>query len=82
MSCGVARRLAVNPALLWLWCRLASVAPIRPLAWKLPCAAGVALRSKKRKEEELPDPFHHPTHLTVMPHPHVEQPGLFLPAPY
>ena len=29
--------------LLWLWCRLAAVAPIRPLAWEPPCAAGVTL---------------------------------------
>ena len=25
-----------EPALLWLWCRLSAVAPIRPLAWELP----------------------------------------------
>ena len=30
-----------------LWCRLAAVALIRPLAWKLPCAAGEALKKKK-----------------------------------
>ena len=35
--------------LLWLWCRLAAVAPIRPLAWELPHAAGVALKSKFKK---------------------------------
>ena len=34
-------------ALLWLWCRLAAVAPVRPLAWKLLYAAGAALRKKK-----------------------------------
>ena len=33
-----------DPALLWLWCRLAAVALIRPLAWKLPCAVVVALK--------------------------------------
>ena len=32
-----------GPALLWLWCRLEATAPIRPLAWEPPCAAGVAL---------------------------------------
>ena len=31
-------------ALLWLWCRLAAVASIRPLAWEPPYAAGVALK--------------------------------------
>ena len=30
-------------ALLWLWCRLVTVAPIRPLARELPYAEGVAL---------------------------------------
>ena len=27
-----------DPVLLWLWCRLAAVAPIEPLAWEPPCA--------------------------------------------
>ena len=36
-----------DPALLWLWCRLAATAPIQPLAWELPYAAGVALKKKK-----------------------------------
>ena len=36
-------------ALLWLWCRLAALAPIRPLDWERPYAAGAAL--KKRKKE-------------------------------
>ena len=31
-------------ALLWLWHRPAAVAPIRPLAWESPYAAGVALK--------------------------------------
>ena len=30
-------------ALPWLRCRSAAAAPIRPLAWEPPCAAGVAL---------------------------------------
>ena len=38
-----------DPALLWLWCRLAATAPIRPLAWKPPYAMGVALEKKKTK---------------------------------
>ena len=33
-------------ALLWLWCRLAAEAPIRPLAWEPPYAAGVAVKDK------------------------------------
>ena len=35
--------------LLWLWCRLAAVAPIQPLAWELPYATGLALKGKKKK---------------------------------
>ena len=36
-----------DPALLWLWCRLAAAAPIQPLAWELPYAASAALKGKK-----------------------------------
>ena len=43
MSCGVGHRLGSDPALLWLWCRLAATVPIRPLAWKAPYAAGAVL---------------------------------------
>ena len=34
---------------LWLWHRPEAAAPIRPLAWKLPCTVGAALKSKKKK---------------------------------
>ena len=44
LSCGVGRRRGSDPTLLWLWCRLAAVAPIQPLAWELPYAMGVALK--------------------------------------
>ena len=40
-----------DPVLLWLWCRQAAVAPIRPLAWEPPYAASAALKSKKKKKE-------------------------------
>ena len=30
-----------DPKLLWLWCRLAAVAPIQPLAWEPPYAAAL-----------------------------------------
>ena len=43
-----------DPVLLWLWCRPAAVAPIRPLAWEPPYASGVALRSKN-KNKNKPD---------------------------
>ena len=32
--------------LLWPWCRPAAAAPVQPLAWELPHAMGVALKSK------------------------------------
>ena len=38
-----------DPALLWLWCRLAAAALIQPLAWELPYAVGMALKRKKKK---------------------------------
>ena len=47
MSCGVGRRCGSDPALLWLWCRSAVVAPIGPLAWEPLYAEGAALKSKK-----------------------------------
>ena len=36
-------------ALLWLWCRLAAVALIGRLAWELPHAAGMALKTKNKQ---------------------------------
>ena len=48
MSCGVGHRHGSDPALLWLWHRLAAAAPTRPLAWELPYAAGVALKREKQ----------------------------------
>ena len=51
MSCGVGGRHGSDPTLLWLWCRLAAIAPIRPLAWELPYAVGVAQKSKKKKKK-------------------------------
>ena len=34
--------------MLWLWCRLVATAPIRPLAWEPPYAAGVAQEMAKK----------------------------------
>ena len=57
MSCGVYHRCGSDPALLWLWHRLAPTAPIRPLAWEPPYAAGavqeMAKRQKKKKKSVL-----------------------------
>ena len=52
MSCGVGRRCSSDLALLWLWCRLAAVALIRPLAWERPYAMGTALKSKQNKTNQ------------------------------
>ena len=38
-----------NLLLLWLWCRLAAAALIRPLAWELPYAMSGALKRQKKK---------------------------------
>ena len=35
--------------LLWLWGRLPIVAPVQPLAWELPYAAGAALKKRPKK---------------------------------
>ena len=47
MSCGAGRRLGSDLALLWLWCRLAVVALIPPLAWEPRYAMGAALKKIK-----------------------------------
>ena len=47
---GLAQRVK-DPALLWLWCRLAATAPNGPLAWEPPYAAGAALKDKKTKKK-------------------------------
>ena len=47
MSCDI----GLDPSLLWLWHRPAAVAPIKPLAWALPCAVGTALKSKNETKQ-------------------------------
>ena len=66
MSCGVGCRRGSDPALLWLWRRPVATAPIRPLAWEPPYAAGAAqeiatittttttTKDKKKKEKKNP----------------------------
>ena len=36
-----------DPVLLWLWCRSAATAQIRPIAWEPPYASAVALKRPK-----------------------------------
>jgi len=54
VSCGVGCRRGSDPALLWLWRRPVATAPIRPLAWEPPYAAGaaqeIAKKTKKKKK--------------------------------
>ena len=60
MTCGVSHRQGSDLVLLWLWHRLAAVAPIRLLAWELPHAKGLALKrhpppkKKEGKENQTP----------------------------
>ena len=51
MGCGAGRRCSLDPALLWLWCRLAAVALIRPLAWEPPHAEGSGPRKRQKDEK-------------------------------
>ena len=37
-----------DPALLWLWLRPVALAPIRPLAWEPPYAAGEQLKERQK----------------------------------
>ena len=50
VSCGVGHKHGSDPTLLWLWHRLAALAPIRPLAWEPPYAAGANLEKTKKKK--------------------------------
>ena len=59
MSCGVGRRCGSDPALMWLWPRLAATALIRPLAREPPYAMGAALeKSKRQKKKKKFSPCH------------------------
>ena len=49
MSCGMYCGHGSDLALLWLGWRPVAVAPIQPLAWEPPYAAGVTLKEKKKK---------------------------------
>ena len=56
MNCGVGHRPGLDPALLWLWCRLVVTVQIGPLAWEPPClrcGPKTAKRKKKEKKENV-----------------------------
>ena len=52
VSCGVGCRRSSDPALLWLWRRPVATAPIGPLAWEPPYAAGAAQEIAKRQKKK------------------------------
>ena len=52
MSGDVGNRHGSDLVLLWLWRRPAAIAPIQPLAWELPYAAGMALKGQKTKDKK------------------------------
>ena len=51
MSCGLGRRYGSDPTLPWLWYRSAAIAPIQPLAWEPPYAAGATLKRPKKQNK-------------------------------
>ena len=51
MSYDVGHRRGSDPALLWLWRRLAATATIRPLAWEPLYAEGAALEKAKSQNK-------------------------------
>ena len=51
VSCNVGCRCGLDPELLWLWWRLAAIAPIQPLAGEPPHAVGEAKKKKKKKKK-------------------------------
>ena len=56
MNCGVDRRYSLDPALLRLWYRPATIAPIRPLAWwnfHMPQVRLLKERKKKERKERI-----------------------------
>ena len=52
MSCGVGRGRGSDPVLLCLSRRLVATAPIKPLAWESPYAAGSALEKAKKEPKK------------------------------
>ena len=52
MNCGVGRRHASDPSLLWIWRRLVATTLIGLLAWEPPCAKGAALEETKTNKQQ------------------------------
>ena len=65
MSCDIGHRCSLDLA--WLWHRPAAAAPIRPLAWELPYAEGVALKCRGGGDEgRIVDPFPSPLVMSAL----------------
>ena len=52
MNCGVGCRRGLDPELLWLWRRLAAIAPIGPLAWEPSYVERTAQEMAKRQKQK------------------------------
>ena len=83
MSCGVGRRLSLDPALLWLWRRPVATAPIQPLAWEPPYAVGaaqeIATTTAKRQKTKIKIKKKEPDQVDSVPFsPHPLQHLLFV----
>ena len=66
MSCNIGCRHGLDLVLRWLWCRLAAIALIRPLAWELPYATGEALKSKKPKKTKNKNKKNKPIEIKLL----------------
>ena len=53
LSCGIGCRLGLNLALLWPWHRPAATAPMRPLTWEPPYAAGTGPKRTKGEKKKM-----------------------------
>ena len=62
VRCGVGCRWGSDPVGLWLRCRPAAAAPIRPLAWERPYASGLALKRQKPNKQTIPKSKEAPRH--------------------
>ena len=53
LSCGLGHRSGSDGSrVLWLWCRLAAVSLIGPLAWEPTYAVGAALKKQQNKTKQ------------------------------
>ena len=67
MSCGVGSSRSSDPELLLLWCRLAAVTSILPLAWEPPYATGLALKKDKTKKTKKKQRLISPEQEEILP---------------